>query len=274
MEKVQQLSDYIIQFTYTRGPHILLAIVVLVVGIYLIKRFTKWSGKRMARSHVDVSLAGFLEGVIRFILYALLLISVAGMVGISTSSFVVVLGAAGLAIGLALQGSLSNFAGGVLILLFKPFEVGEFIEGQSTMGTVEKIDILNTTLKTPDNKMVVVPNGPLANSVITNYSRHDTRRLSFPIGISYDSDIKQARQVILEILQNDERIFKDPQPVVVLKELADSSVNLEARVWLKSGDYWNVFFEDLEKLKEALDAHQIPIPFPQRDVHVFNHSGE
>lgn len=270
MEKASQVSDQIMNFIYIRGPEILLAIIVLIVGLFLIKRFSKWGEKRMNKRHVDPSLIPFLIGTVRFLLIVLLLISVASMVGIHSASFIAVLGAAGLAIGLALQGSLSNFAGGVLILLFKPFRVGEYIEGQGTSGTVEKIEILYTTLKTPDNKMIVIPNGPLANSVTTNYSRHDTRRCDFTFGISYDSNIKKARKVILDTLQSDERVFKDPAPVVVLQSLGDSAVNLVTRVWLKSSDLWDVFFEKQEEIKEAFDANNISMPFPQRDIHIID----
>jgi small conductance mechanosensitive channel len=204
------------------------------------------------------------------ILKVLVYITALGMLGIEMTSFIAILGAAGLAVGLALQGSLSNFAGGVLILFFKPFKVGDFIERGSESGTVERIDILHTILNTPQNQTIVVPNGQLANSPVINYSDKETRQARFAVGISYGSDIKKAREVILRVLNSDERLLAEPAPVVVLTELADSSLNLSARAWTKNSDYWSFFWENLEKIKEELDKEGIEIPFPQRDVHIHN----
>lgn len=272
METTDKISSYFFDFLYTRGPGILLAIVTLIAGIFVIKYLIRLMNRRMEKRNVDPSLIGFLSSIINFTLYLLLFLAVARMIGIATTSFLALIGAAGLAVGLALQGSLSNFAGGVLILLFKPFRVGEYISSTSdASGTVKKIDILYTTLTTPGNEEVYAPNGPLANSVITNYSRNGMRRLDFNIGISYESDIKTARQLMLDIFNSDPRIRKEPAPpVVVLNQLADSSVNLIGRIWVGRDDYWDVFFEGQEQIKETLEANGISIPFPQREVIIRN----
>lgn len=272
MEKASQIDDYFINFLFTKGPGILLALVTLLAGIILIKYLKKVISRRFEKRNVDISLRGFLLTLISFALYVMLIITVAGMIGIATTSFIALIGAAGLAVGLALQGSLSNFAGGVLILLFKPFRVGEYISATSeASGTVQKIDILYTTLTTPGNEVVYAPNGPLANSVITNFSRNNIRRLDFTIGISYDSDIRKARDLMLEIFNSDQRILREPaEPVVVLNQLSDSSVNLIGRLWVGKGDYWDVFFEGQEKIKETLEANNISLPFPQREVIIKN----
>ncbi|MFP5341034.1 MAG: mechanosensitive ion channel family protein, partial [Gammaproteobacteria bacterium] len=201
------------------------------------------------------------------ILKLLLLVSVASMIGVETTSFIAVIGAAGLAIGLALQGSLANFAGGVLILLFRPIRVGEWIEAQGVAGTVDSIQIFHTVLKSADNKTIVVPNGALSNGHITNYSREPRRRADINVGIDYGADIKLARQILLEIAQ-DERVLRDPEPVVFVTGLGDSSVNLSLRVWVATGDFWPVTFGFTELVKERFDAAGIGIPFPQRVVHL------
>jgi len=193
---------------------------------------------------------------------------VAGMVGVETTSFIAMIGAAGLAIGLALQGSLANFAGGVLILIFRPFKVGEYIEAQGVGGTVDQIQIFHTVLKTPDNKTVVIPNGNLSNGTVTNYSRQDTRRVELVMGIAYDDDVKLARSILLELAENDARVLKDPEPVVWLASLGESSVNLSMRLWTKTDDFWPTFFELQEQAKERFDAAGLTIPFPQRTLHV------
>lgn len=210
----------------------------------------------------------FLAKVMAIFLKVMLVISVVSMIGVDTTSFIAALGAAGLAVGLALQGSLANFAGGVLILLFKPFRVSEFIETQGHLGVVENIDILHTTLRTPDNKTVIVPNGQLANQPITNFTRKETRRVEWQIGISYGSDMKKARSIVLRILSEEDRILKEPEPLMVLSNLGDSSLNFLARAWVNTPDFWVVYWDNLEKIKEAFDKEGIVIPFPQRDVHL------
>lgn len=264
-------QEQILELVKTYGLKAVLAIVTLLIGLWIVGAITGVFRKALKKGNTDESLQGFLVGLVNVLLKVLLFISVASMVGIETTSFVAVLGAASFAVGLALQGSLANFAGGVMLLIFKPFKVGDYVEGAGESGTVKKIDILHTTLNTPDNKIIIIPNGPMANSNITNYSAMDTRRVDFAVGISYDADIKQAREVILNILNNDSRVLKDPAPVVFLTELADNSLNLSARAWVNAADYWPVFFSDLEAMKEDLDKAGIGIPYPQRDVHIYNH---
>ncbi len=255
----------------TKGPEILLALLFLFVGWWVIGQIKKVARKRMVKREVDPSLIDFIGSMVAIVLRVLLIISVAGMIGIETTSFVAAIGAAGLAIGLALQGSLANFAGGVLILFFKPFKVGDFIEGQGGTGTVEHIDILHTKLKTPNGVKVIVPNGQLSNNEITNYSQKETRRVVIAIGIGYDDDIQTARKTILEVINSDPRTLAEPAPVVVLTELGDNSLNLSVRAWVNTPDYWDYFFENIEKAKVALDQANISIPYPQRDVHIFQH---
>lgn len=265
------IANKIWDFVLTYGPKILLAILVLVIGFWMIRRIGKLVDKILQRRKVDKTLRPFLHNITTIGLKVMLLISVAGMIGIEVTIFIAVLGAAGLAVGLALQGSLANFAGGVLILLFKHIQVGEYIEAQGEAGTVEKIEIFHTTLKTPDNKVVIIPNGPLVNSNVVNYSRKPTRRLDLIFGIAYDDDIDEARKVLQDLMKKDKRILKDPSSEVLLSELGDSSVNMTMRVWLKGGDYWPFKFEMTEAVKKAFDKKGLTIPFPQREMHVYNY---
>ncbi|MGN8225694.1 mechanosensitive ion channel family protein [Gracilimonas sp. BCB1] len=269
MDNFNITTDDIMNFVTTFGPKLLAAVATLVIGLWIVKFIVRGTAKVLNRSSVDEALVSFLRSLISMLLKVMVYISALGMLGIEMTSFIAVLGAAGLAIGLALQGSLSNFAGGVLILFFKPFKVGDFIERGSESGTVEKIDILHTHLQTPNNQLVVIPNGQLANSPVTNYSAKETRRAVFPVGIGYGSDVKKAREVILRVLNEDERILQEPAPIVVLTNLGDSSLDLSARAWTKTENYWGFFWDNLEKIKEELDKEGIEIPFPQRDIHVF-----
>jgi small conductance mechanosensitive channel len=246
---------------------------VLIVGLWIINRVIRLMGAGMERSNTEPTLAKFLCNLSSVGLKALLLISVASMVGIETTSFIAVLGAAGLAVGLALQGSLSNFAGGVLVLMFRPYKVGDFIDAQGVMGTVHEIQIFNTILKTPDNKVIIVPNGSISNGIITNFSMEATRRVDFVFGIGYSDDIGKAKSVIEGLVKADERALADPEPQIVVSELADSSVNITTRVWVNAADYWGLFFDLTEKVKLAFDQEGISIPFPQRDLHVFQENG-
>ncbi|MEX0844247.1 MAG: mechanosensitive ion channel domain-containing protein [Balneolaceae bacterium] len=268
MENYDINPDDMMNFVTTFGPKILAAIAVLVVGLWIVKFIVKGVGRGLDKSNVDDALKTFLKSLVSILLKVMVYISALGMLGIEMTSFIAVLGAAGLAVGLALQGSLANFAGGVLILFFKPFKVGDFIERGSESGTVERIDILHTVLITPNNQVIVIPNGQLANSPVTNYSSKDTRRAVFPVGISYGADVKKAREVILRVLNEDERTQPDPAPIVVLTNLGDSSLDLSVRGWCKTEDYWGYFWDNLEKIKAELDKAGIEIPFPQRDVHL------
>lgn len=260
-----------IDLLLTKGPEILLAIVFLLAGWWFIGQFVKLVRKRMIVRNVEPSLVGFITSMIGVVMKVLLVISVAGMIGIETTSFIAAIGAAGLAVGLALQGSLANFAGGVLILFFKPFHVGDFIEGKGGSGTVLSIDILHTTIKTPNNQIIIIPNGQLSNNEVTNFSRGENRRAVFEVGISYDDDVQVAREAILKVLNNDPRTIAEPAPVVHLAELGDNSLNLSVRAWVANAEYWDYFFQNLEKIKVALDGVGISIPYPQRDVHIFQH---
>ncbi len=270
MENMNIYVEKGIEMIMEYGPKLLLAIVTLIIGLMVIKAFTKGLGRTMAKSNTDESLRRFLLSLTRVGLKILLFISVASMVGIQMTSFIAILGAAGLAVGLALQGSLANFAGGVLILLFRPYKIGDFIDAAGHMGTVRDIQIFNTILKTPDNKTIIIPNGVLSNGSITNFSTEPTRRVDMVFGIGYGDDIKKAKDLLSSMVNSDERVLKDPEPLVVVSSLGDSSVNFTVRVWCNSGDYWGLFFDMQEKVKLEFDKAGISIPFPQRDVHVFN----
>ena len=263
---VQKLSNLAVEY----GPKLLLAIIVLIVGLWIIKLVVRAMNKTMERSNIDISLRKFLSSLFGIILKVLLLISVASMIGIATTSFVAILGAAGLAVGLALQGGLANFAGGVIILIFKPFKVGDFIDAQGYMGTVNEITIFTTVLKTPDNKTVIIPNGALSNGSMVNFSTEPRRRVDMVFGIGYGDSIEKTKSVLSKLVDADARILKDPAPQIVVGELGDNSVNFTVRVWCESANYWGVFFDTHEKVKLAFDEEGISIPFPQRDVHVYN----
>lgn len=267
----QQISGYFdtgVTLAMTYGTQLLLAILVLVIGLWVINRFVAITRDTMATRSIDPTLGRFLTNLLNVTFKALLLISVASMIGIATTSFIAILAAAGLAIGLALQGSLANFAGGVLILMFRPFKVGDVIEAQGISGKVAEIQIFNTVIKTPDNKVMIVPNGPISNGIITNYSKEATRRIDFVFGIGYGDDIAQARSVLEGLIAADERILSDPPFLVAVSELADSSVNFTVRVWVNSPDYGSVNFGMTEAVKLAFDRANISIPFPQSDVHI------
>ncbi|EIK53117.1 mechanosensitive ion channel family protein [Stutzerimonas stutzeri TS44] len=261
------LSEAWVPVVLQYGSKVLLALLTLLFGWWLINTLTARVGALLRRRQVDPTLHGFIGSLAGIVLKVLLLVSVASMIGVETTSFIAAIGAAGLAIGLALQGSLANFAGGVLILLFRPFRVGEWIEAQGVSGTVHSIQIFHTVLKTGDNKTVVVPNGSLSNGHITNYSREPQRRADINIGIDYGSDIKLARRILLEIAE-DSRVLRDPEPVVVVTALGDNAVTLVLRVWAATADVGAVTADFMELAKERLMAAGVGIPFPQRVVHL------
>jgi small conductance mechanosensitive channel len=272
MEKFQDILAKVYELSVTYGMKFIMAIVVLIVGLIVIKWITKALVRMMRKGNVNESLIPFFKSLTNILLKAMLVLSVMGMVGIQMTSFIAVLGAAGLAVGLALQGTLQNFAGGVMILLFKPFEVGHFIETQGYMGTVKEIHIFTTVLTTPDNRKVIIPNSPVATGSITNFSAMPTRRIDFSFGIGYSDDIDKAKAILLKMAQKDDRVLKEENPPEVMVEaLGDSSVNLKLRTWVKSEDYWRLWFDTTENVKKQFDAAGISIPFPQRDVHVYNH---
>ncbi|EGU34053.1 small-conductance mechanosensitive channel MscS [Vibrio scophthalmi] len=257
-------SDLLIQY----GVNIISAVLILFIGNIVAKMVANSVAKMLDKKKMDKAVVEFIHGIVRYTLFVIVLIAALSRIGVQTASVVAVIGAAGLAIGLALQGSLSNFAAGVLIVGFRPFKSGDYVEVGGVAGSVEAIQIFQTVLKTPDNKMVVVPNSGVIGSPITNYSRHDTRRVDLTIGVSYSSDLKLTKKVIQEALEKDERILKDHDITIGVVALADSSVNFVVRPWCKTADYWDVYFDSNQAIKEALDANGIEIPFPQMDVHL------
>lgn len=268
-DKLQSYLDTAVQLGMQYAPKLLLAIIVLFVGMWIINRFVAGVGFALEKRKVEPTLARFLRSLLNILFKALLLISVASMIGVETTSFIAVLGAGGLAIGLALQGSLANFAGGVLVLLFRPYKVGDFIEAQGVSGSVKSIEIFNTVMNTPDNKIIIVPNGLLSNGIITNFSKEATRRVDLTLRIGYGDDIVQVRAMLLRLIGEDSRIHADPEPFVGVSSLGDSSVNLVVRVWVAVADYWPVNFELTERMKLAFDTAGISIPFPQQNVHLY-----
>lgn len=249
------------------GSRVLLAIITLAIGWWLINKVTQKLGALLALRNADLALQGFISTLANIILKILLVVSVASMIGVETTSFVAAIGAAGLAIGLALQGSLANFAGGVLILLFRPFRIGDWIEAQGVAGTVDSIQIFHTVIRTGDNKTVIVPNGNLSNGIITNTNRQPTRKVVFDVGVDYQADLQKAREVLLEMAK-DERVMADPAPEAVISTLGDSSITVSLRVWVKTADYWSVMFMFNEQSRDRLKAADIDIPFPQRVIRV------
>ena len=268
IEKANEWAEKSLALLIDYAPKVLAAVVVLLIGLWIIKRIEKGVSKLMRKRSFDESLIPFLVTLIDIILKAMLIISIAGMLGIKTTSFVAVLGAAGLAIGLALQGTLQNFAGGVLILIFKPYKVGDLIVAQGEKGTVKEIQIFVTILLTPENKTVIIPNGAISNGNITNYTKEGVIRVDMTFGISYDSNIKVAKDALFEVINNHPKTLKEPAPFVGVAELADSSVNLAVRPYTHPNDYWEVYFDCYEAGKLALDNAGITIPFPQVDVHM------
>lgn len=267
VDQLVTLSEAWLPVVLNYSGKLVLALITLLVGWWLINMLTRRVGALMEVRKIDRALSGFISSLASIVLKILLLVSVASMIGVETTSFIAVIGAAGLAIGLALQGSLANFAGGVLIMLFRPFRAGDWIEGQGVSGSVDSIQIFHTTLKTADNKVVIVPNGSLSNGNITNYSREPKRRAEICLGIDYSSDIKTARDILLNIAR-DPRVHTDPEAVVVVTGLGESAVNLALRFWVATPDFWPVTFEFTELAKERLTEAGIGIPFPQRVVHL------
>lgn len=271
LSHTQKYIDQFISLAVEYSPKLIMAIVTLLIGFWVIKKLVNFVAASFKVQKIDVSLATFLTHLIEIVLKVLLVVSVASMIGIETTSFVAIFGAAGLAVGLALQGSLGNFAGGVLVLIFKPYKVGDLIEAEGHLGVVKEIQIFTTVLVNPNNKRIIIPNGPLSNNSIVNYSAEGTLRVDLTVGIAYDADIKLAKDSLLAMLKSDSRVLTEPAPSVGVSELADSSVNLAVRPWCKVEDYWDVFFDINEAIKITLDESKVTIPFPQRDVHVFNH---
>lgn len=268
METVEKYAEKFADLIIVYGARVVGAIVILIVGLWIIRRVVKTISKRMAKAEIDISLRPFLETLIGVVLKIVLFITVATMVGVQMTSFVAILGAAGLAIGLALQGSLSNFAGGILILILKPFKVGDFIDDGTNAGTVREIQIFYTYVTTFRNEEIIIPNGKLSNNAVKNSTYHDIRRLDMLFGISYGDSMDKAIGLIKEIIESDERILKEPASVVFVETLNNSSVDIKVRMWIEIANYWAVYVDMTGKVKATFDANDITIPFPQRDVHM------
>jgi len=256
------------------GIKIATALAIFLIGKFLIKILVRGISTVMQKQGVDKTLETFICNLVRISLMVVVVIAAIGAIGIQTTSFIAIFGAAGLAVGLALQGSLSNFASGVLIVLFRPYRVGDFIEAAGIAGSVEQVQILTTILKTGDNKQIIVPNSQIMDSIITNYSANDTRRVDMVVGVSYDDDLDKVHKTLEELLAADERVLSEPAPLIAVSALADSSVNFVVRPWVKAADYWGVMFEMTEAIKKRFDKEGISFPFPQQDVHIYKQDSE
>ena len=265
--------NQILDFMKTQGVdlaiNVAIAIAIFYVGKLVVGLIVRGMRKVMRRQEVDQTLETFVCNLVRIILMAVVIIAAIGQIGIQTTSFIAIFGAAGLAVGLALQGSLSNFAAGVLIVLFRPYKVGDFVEAAGIAGVVEQVQILTTILKTGDNKQIIVPNGQIMDSIITNYSANDKRRVDMVVGVSYDDDLDKVRSTIEELVAADERILAEPACTIAVSALADSSVNFVVRPWVNTADYWGVMFDLTEAIKKRFDKEGISFPFPQQDVHLY-----
>lgn len=271
MENTQELIGQIQELLAVYGLKVIAALAILFFGRIVARWGRRLVQKMMERGGTDKIVIGFVGSIVYIALMAFVVLAALGQLGIQTTSFIAILGAAGLAIGLALQGSLANFAAGFLLIIFRPFKVGDFVEAGGVSGSVESITIFTTTLTTPDNKLVIVPNASIYGGNIVNYSAKETRRVDLVVGVSYDADLAQVKAILGEIAAADERVFDDPAPVIAVSELADNSVNLVMRMWTKTVDYWGVHFDATEAVKLRLDEAGIGIPYPQRDVHLYEH---
>lgn len=264
-------SDKLVDMAMMYAPKLLLAIITLIIGLWIIKAITKGVGRVMDKRDMDATLKPFIVSLFSILLKIMLVISVIGMVGVQMTSFIAILGAAGLAVGMALSGTLQNFAGGIMILIFKPFKVGDVLEAQGYLGVVQEIQLFNTIMLSLDNKTIIIPNGGLSTGSMVNYSAQPTRRVDMTFGIGYTDDIDKAKGILDGLLANHPKVLKDPAHFIAVSELADSSVNFTVRAWVNGADYWDVFFFMQESVKKEFDKNEIGIPFPQRDIHVYNH---
>lgn len=263
-DAIHKIASELISF----GFRLAIAVLVFIAGKFIIRKLYAWLKKVMRHKGTDASLSSFVLSLVQITLYFILIVTIIGILGLETSSFMALFASAGVAVGLALSGTLQNFAGGVLILLLKPYKVGDFIEAQGFSGTVKEIQIFNTIINTPDNKAIIIPNGPLSTSSINNYSLEKRRRVDWSVGVAYGTDFKHARQALLDILSSVEGIEMDPAPVVYISELGDSAVVLSVRAWCASADYWRIFFTVNELIYKQLPEQGIEFPFPQMDVHL------
>jgi small conductance mechanosensitive channel len=264
----EKYTDAAIVYASEYGMKIIAALLIFIIGKWAVKKITLLLKTLMERANVDQTLVEFSESLIYFALLLMVILASLNALGINTTSFIAVLGAASLAIGLALQGSLANIGAAVLIIIFRPFKVGDFIEAGGAIGTVDDVNLFSTIISPLDNRTIIVPNSAIIGGNITNFSNKPQRRVDLTFGIGYDDDLKLAKQTLMEILEADSRILKDPAPFVAVSELADSSVNFITRSWVESADYWDVYFETIEKVKLTFDEKGISIPYPQMDVHM------
>ncbi len=260
---MQLIETYVLPWSI----NIVMALAIFIIGKFIVKIVVKFAKKLMIRAHVDNILVNFIASIISTILLLFVVIATLDQLGVATTSLIALIGAAGLAVGLALQGTLQNLASGVMLIIFRPFNDGDFIEAAGVAGVVEQIGIFTTTMRTGDNREIIIPNGEIFGGTITNYSKRETRRVDMVFGIGYDDDIKKAKDLLNKILDEDDRVLSDPAPLVAVAELADSSVNFNVRPWCKTSEYWNVYFDIHEKVKLTFDAEGISIPYPQMDVH-------
>lgn len=267
---IENHMDVIVKWIGTYSLKLIAAILILIIGNWLSRKIVKLLSKVLEKSNVDITLIGFLSNITYYALIVMVVIAAAGQLGINTTSFLTIVGAAGLAIGLALKDSLSNFAAGVMLILFRPFRVGDIVSAGGVTGKVGRVNIFSTILNTADNQRVIVPNNNITSNVITNITANPTRRVDLVIGIGYGDNILEAKKTLEKIIANDSRILKDPAPKVAVSELADSSVNFVVRPWVNTEEYWDVYFDLTETIKTTFDQEGISIPFPQRDVHLFH----
>ena len=261
---VQQLIEtYVLPW----GINIVMAVAIFILGKFVVKMIVKFARKIMSKAKVDNILINFIGSIINTILLLFVVIAALDQLGVETTSLIALIGAAGLAVGLALQGTLQNLASGVMLIIFRPFNDGDFVEAAGVSGVVEEIGIFTTTMRSGDNREIIIPNGEIFGGTITNYSKRATRRVDMVFGIGYDDDIKKAKEIISRILDEDERVLKDPAPLVAVAELADSSVNFNVRPWCNTAEYWNVYSDTHEKIKLTFDVEGISIPYPQMDIH-------
>jgi small conductance mechanosensitive channel len=265
---IDKIIETLTYWVATYSVKIIAALLIFLIGKWLAGKISKLISKLLGKNRVDVTLLSFLENIIYYTLIIIVIIAALGQLGINTTSFLTIVGAAGLAIGLALKDSLSNFASGVMLILFRPFGEGDAVTAGGVSGSVVAISLFNTTLNTPDNQRIIVPNSSITGNVITNVTANDTRRVDLVIGVGYDDDIKKAKEVLTKIIQEEPRVLDTPKPLIAVSELADSSVNFVVRPWVKTSDYWAVYFDLTEKIKLTFDEQGISIPYPQQDVHI------
>ncbi len=266
---MEQYSELIMKWLWTYGPNILIALAIFIIGRIIVGMIVSLLKKVMGKADVDETLTKFIASIARIFLLIVVINAALSALGVDTTSLVAILGVAGLAIGLALQSSLSNFSAGVMLILFRPFKSGDFIEAGGATGVIEEIKIFNTMMKTGDNKSIIIPNSNIMGGNITNFSAKETRRVDMVFGIGYDDDLRKAKTLLEKMVAEDSRVLKEPAPVIAVSELADSSVNFIVRPWVKSADYWGLYWDFMEKVKLTFDAEGISIPYPQQDLHLY-----